>query len=259
MKEMYKYNDAEYLLCLALDVGAGMLKNGGEVARVENTVELICKAYGAVHVEVFTIISVIHAAVRMPDGSYSSQIRRIHITGNDFYKLELFNEVSRKVCSTTPPLDIFDEMIKDVKKHKGYPACIKILASASVAAAFALFFQGKLVDILIAAIVGAVIALIDIFTPSKTNSLAKIVISSFAAGLLSYGAEFIGLGDNAGTVMIGAIMLLVPGTAFGTALRDLLCGDLLTGTLKTVQAILSALMIAAGYMLSVAVFGGVSL
>ena len=259
MNNIYKSNSTEYLLCLALDVGEGMLKNGGEVARVENTVERICKAYGAVHVEVFTIISAIHAAVRMPDGSYSSQMRRIHVTGNDFYKLELFNEVSRKICSTTPSLETFDEMIRNAKKHKGYPVWVKILASASVAAAFALFFGGQLVDTFIAAVVGAVIALIDIFTPSRTNAMAKVVISSFMAGLLSYGAERIGLGDNSGTVMMGAIMLLVPGTAFGTALRDLLCGDLLTGTLKTVQAVLSALMIAAGYMLSVAVFGGISL
>ena len=64
MKEIYKSDFAEYLLCLALDVGEGMLKNGGEVSRVENTVERICKAYGAVHVEVFSIISVIHASAK---------------------------------------------------------------------------------------------------------------------------------------------------------------------------------------------------
>ena len=89
MKEIYKSDFAEYLLCLALDVGEGMLKNGGEVSRVENTVERICKAYGAVHVEVFSIISVIHAAVRMPDGSYSSQMRRVKSSSNDLYRLEL--------------------------------------------------------------------------------------------------------------------------------------------------------------------------
>ena len=50
---------AEYLLCLALDVGEGMLKNGGEISRVEDTIERICKAYGAAHVEVFSIISFI--------------------------------------------------------------------------------------------------------------------------------------------------------------------------------------------------------
>lgn len=39
---------AETVLRLALDVGEGMLKNGGEVSRVENTIERICRAWGAV-------------------------------------------------------------------------------------------------------------------------------------------------------------------------------------------------------------------
>ena len=60
VREIYKDDFTEYLLCLALDVGEGMLKNGAEVARVEDTIERICHAYGAVHVEVFSIISMIH-------------------------------------------------------------------------------------------------------------------------------------------------------------------------------------------------------
>jgi uncharacterized membrane protein YjjP (DUF1212 family) len=51
-------------------------------------------------------------------------------------------------------------------------------------------------------------------------------------------------------------MLLVPGLSFGSAMRDLLYGDLLAGTLKTVQACLSALMIAFGYMIATLIVGG---
>lgn len=256
MKEIYKSDFAEYLLCLALDVGEGMLKNGGEVSRVENTVERICKAYGAVHVEVFSIISVIHAAVRMPDGSYSSQMRRVKSSSNDLYRLELFNGISREICESTPPLETVEEKIKEIKKRKNYPIWVKVVACAVASAAFALFFGGKAVDIALAALVGVAIAIIDVLIPASINPMAKTVLSSFAAGLMSYGAERFGFWGSSGTVMISALMLLVPGTAFGTALRDLICGDLLAGTLKTVQAVLSALMIAAGYMLSVAVLGG---
>ena len=52
--------------------------------------------------------------------------------------------------------------------------------------------------------------------------------------------------------MIATIMLLIPGIAFGNAMRDLLCGDILAGILKTVQSCLSAILIAAGY--SIAIF-----
>ena len=108
-KEIYKKDFAAYLLCLALDVGEGMLKNGGDVNRVEDTIERICRAYGAEHVEVFTIISVINAAVRMPDGSYSSQLRRVKSTSNNLGKLERLNALSREICREKPSLDDFDE------------------------------------------------------------------------------------------------------------------------------------------------------
>ena len=73
----YSENFTERLLRLTLDVGEGMLKCGAEISRIEDTVERICYAYGAAHVEVFTITSVIVAEVRMEDGAYSSQIRRV--------------------------------------------------------------------------------------------------------------------------------------------------------------------------------------
>lgn len=254
VKELYKDNFTDYLLCLALDVGEGMLKSGGEVARVEQTIELICRAYGAVHVEVFSIISVINAAIRMPDGSYSSQMRRVRSSANDLYRLELYNEISRTICRETPALAEFDARLHEVKKKRAYPAWVTVPASALAAAAFAVFFGGAFAECLAALFVGALVGLIDLTLGNHLNDLAKIIISSFAAGLLSSFASFLSPYINGGQIMIGTIMLLVPGVAFGTALRDLLCGDLIAGGLKTVQAILAALMIAFGYMLSMFVF-----
>ena len=255
-REIYKDNFAEYLLCLALDVGEGMLTSGGEIARVENTVERICHAYGALHVEVFTITSVMHAAIRMPDGSYSSQMRRIHKSGNDLYKLELFNGISREICAEVPPLEEFDEKIQAAKRKKAYPHWMVVPASAVAAGAFAVFFGGGVKECLLAMIIGAILSVVEFFASNRVNGMAKTVISSFLAGFLSFLCAIIVSGADSGIIMIGTIMLLVPGISFGTALRDLLCGDLLSGLLRPVQSVLAALMIAFGYMLSMAVMGG---
>ena len=58
--------DAGSVLAIALDVGAELLRAGGEIHRVEDTVTRICRAYGAEAVEVFAITSLITAEVRMP-------------------------------------------------------------------------------------------------------------------------------------------------------------------------------------------------
>ncbi len=243
-------NNTEYLLCLALDIGEGMLKNGAEVSRVEDTIERICKAYGAAHVEVFSIISFIHAAIRMPDGSYSSQLRRVRSTGTNLATLEKLNSLSREICKTTPPLAEFDRKIHDSKKKNSYPAWFRVIASATAVGSFCVFFGGSFIDAIVAALAGLVIFLVDIYAPKRVNAFAKTVISSFLASMIAALAVLLDIGANPDFIIIGAIMLLVQGLAFGTALRDLLCGDLLTGTLKTLQALLGALMIAFGYMIA---------
>lgn len=256
-KQLYKEDFTEYLLCLALDVGEGMLRNGGEIGRVEDTIERICRAYGALHIEVFTIISVINAAIRMPDGSYSSQLRRVKSTSTNLSMLENLNALSREICSTTPPLAVFDEKIQEIKKRKPYPQPITVAASAVTVGAFTLFFNGNIVEAVIAMVIGALISLIDAMPTKRLNFMAKTVFSSFTATLLALISNRLGIVGNPGAVIIGALMLLVPGLAFGTALRDLLCGDLLAGTLKTLQACLAALMIAFGYVLATLLVGGV--
>ena len=255
VREIYKDNFTEYLLCLALDVGEGMLKNGGEVARVEDTIERICRAYGAVHVEVFTIISMINAAVRMPDGSYSSQLRRVKQTTTNLNTLEELNALSRKVCREKPSLDEFDRELREAKKNQPYPIWLHTLSSALVACAFCLFFGGGVIDSIITFFIGIGVAAILNYPSTRLNSMAKTVISSFLAATLAGIALIILPDTNVDAIIIGAIMLLVPGLMFGTSMRDLLCGDLIAGTLKILQAIIQTLMIGFGYMLSYALLG----
>ena len=258
--EMPKENDtltqAEEVLRLALDIGEGLLTCGGEVRRVEDTIERVCRAYGAEHTEIFAIPSVIIAAVRMPNGAYSSQMRRIHSTENNLLKLERYNEVSYVVCRKRPPLCEVDGMIRRVKEQKSLPEWLPFAGSMLGAGAFAVFFGGSLRDGMVAALVGAIIALLEKIRTKHVNRFAKTAIESFVGGVLAYLSVWAGFGENAKMIIIGTIMLLVPGLAFGTALRDLLYGDFLAGTLKTVQVLLIALMIAFGYLLSTFVMGG---
>lgn len=257
--QIYKSDFCEYLLCLALDVGEGMLKNGGDVNRVEDTIERICRAYGAEHVEVFTIISVINAAIRMPDGTYSSQLRRVKSTANNLGRLERLNALSREICKDKPSLEEFDEKLHQLKKTAEYKNGVIIGASAIASGAFTLFFGGNWNDALVSALIGVVLALIEISPTLKLNSMARIVFSAFVATVLSGASvEWLGIADSHDAIMTGVIMLLVPGMAFGTAMRDLFYGDLIAGALKTLQAILSSLMIAFGYMLGMTIFGTIA-
>ena len=254
-KELYKDNFADYLLCLALDIGEGMLKNGAEINRVESTIERICYAYGASHVECFSIISMIQAAVRMPDGTYSTQLRRVRSNTVNLHTLESLNALSREVCQTTPPLAEVEARIREVKKTHPYNRTVRMIASGITTGAFCLFFGGTLLDSLIATLIGLLVFNIE-STSLRVNPLVRTLFSSVVITLLVGASVRLGIGQNPEAIIAGSIMIIVPGVAFCTAMQDLLDGDLLAGSLKTVQACLCALMIGFGYVVGGALIGG---
>ncbi|MFR2965073.1 MAG: threonine/serine exporter family protein [Anaerovoracaceae bacterium] len=66
----------------------------------------------------------------------------------------------------------------------------------------------------------------------------------------------LGLGDNEDKIMIGGIMLLIPGIAMTNSLRDMLTGDIATGLLRLVNSLLLAASIACGFALPLILTGG---
>ena len=128
--------------------------------------------------------------------------------------------------------------------------------SIIAAAGFALFFGGDWRDALAALPVGALICLLDMAKPAKIHALAFTVLVSVAAGLMCILTAVMGLACHIDKVMIGGIMLLIPGLAFGNSLRELLCGDIIAGSLRMIQALLTAICIAAGFAVAVIIGGG---
>lgn len=249
---------ADQILCAALDVGEAILRNGGEVHRVEDTIERICKAYGAEHVEVFTITSLIVASIRMPDETRSSQMRRVYRTVNNLYMLEQMNEISRALCTGKMELSQLRESIQKAKHKKPYPVWLVYLGVALGAGSFAAFFGGSWRDAVCAGIVGIFIFYLDSTAPSYLNQMVMTAINSFLGGIVGIWLVQLGLGQNMDKVIIGSIMILIPGLALSNAMRDMLGGDVLSGTMRLIHSVLLALMIALGFALALTVMGGVA-
>jgi uncharacterized membrane protein YjjP (DUF1212 family) len=240
--------DAGTILAIALDVGAETLRVGGEIHRVEDTVTRICRAYGAETIEVFAITSLITAEVRMPDGSYATRNRRVPTTYNHLARLEALNALSRTICKQPISADEVAARLDAIRRYRPVPEWLCYVGGMLATGGFAVFFGGTLWDGLAAAAIAFLLTLFARLRPLQINSMVKSLISSFAAGILSVLCVTIGFGDNVDKIIIGTIMLEIPGLSFGNALRDLLCGDTLAGTMRFIQAILQALMVALGYM-----------
>lgn len=246
--------DAGEILAIALNVGAEILRAGGEIHRVEDTVTRICRAYGAETVDVFAITSLITAEVRMPNGSFATRNRRVPVTYNHLARLEALNALSRTICKSPISAAEVEARLEDIRLYRPVPEWLCYVGGMLATGGFAVFFGGSIPDGLAAAVIAFLLTLFARLRPLRINSMVKSLISSFTAGVLSVLCVKVGFGHHVDKIIIGTIMLEIPGLSFGNSLRDLLCGDTLAGTMRLIQAILQTLMIALGYMAALVLF-----
>ena len=64
-------------------------------------------------------------------------------------------------------------------------------------------------------------------------------------------------GLRADKIIIGDIMLLIPGIAMTNAVKDMLVGDTIAGTMRLLESLLWAGALAGGFMASMWIMGGV--
>lgn len=246
----------ESLLKCAMDIGEQMLVSGAEVHRVEESISRMCRAFGAVRTDAFIITSSIVVTVYTADGRSYTQTRRITSSSSDFERLHALNKLSRKICQETLTEQEIREELAAVAKCRTYPFWLECLCYAIIAAAFTVFFGGGLVEMAVSFVVGAIVRLGILFSDTiLTNKIFSKFFSAATATLCAFLAVKLGVVTSVDKIIIGNIMSLIPGIGLTNALRDLFIGDSIAGLLRSIEALLIALAIAAGYFL-VAVIGG---
>lgn len=252
--------DSSFLLSCALDIGEQMLIGGAEIYRVEDCIKRICLSYGMKRIDVFTITSSIVATVEDKDHRNITQTRRISSYKTDLSKLDKLNQLSREMCTTKPPLEEVHEKIKQIKNSKRYPFWFECLIYGATAGAFTVFFGGSFIDGGVSFVIGLILRMIVfLINASKVNQVFSSLISSFAMCFLAFICVNHICGESIDNIVIGNIMLLIPGVGLTNSLRDLISGDIMAGMLRLCEVVLIALSIAAGYFLSALVFGGLGL
>ncbi len=249
--------DPDFLLRTALDVAVHTLRAGGEVHRVEETVERICYAHGASHVEVFSINSLIIATVRMQDGTYASHTRRVLSTDSHMARLTRLNEISRALCQRELTLEETQRALVEAKRVRPYPPLVEWIGAFICAFGFALQFGGSIPDAIASGAISMLVTALIRLVPPVVNPFFSMVLINLLGGLLSVFAIRLHLADSLEYIVIGQIMPYIPGLTFGNALRDLLLGDTLSGMLGLIRALLLAVSIAFGLFLAFALTGGV--
>ena len=252
--------DYSKLLQNILDIAEEMLVAGAEVNRVEDSIERMLSAYGCPwdRVNAFITTTNIQTTFEDPEGNIITQIRRVKRSDTNFDRLDYLNDLSRYICANTPELPEIRERYLEVMARPYNSGWIKYLSGVMVAGGFSIFFGGSIFDGLISAIVSLlIIFLLDYFKRYNINSMGIIFMTSIISGVASILLCSLGLA-NLDKVLIGEIMLMIPGIALTNAIRDMLLGDIATGLLRLANALLIAGAIALGFATPLAMMKGLA-
>ena len=235
------------LLDLATDLGYELSMSGAETYRVEESISRVLSAYG-LDSEVFAIPNNLTVSIICDDGHPMTRMRRIGLHGNDIYAVERFSALSRRICAEKPEMDAAMQWLEETrhsKKVHTFP--IYMLGNFLGPFGFGIFYGGTWVDGLCAGICGLLVGFINKTMDSlQANQFFRTIFAAFPMALLAYGMGALGIAHNPDAVVIGALMILVPGLLFTNAMRDIIFGDTNSGTVRIVQVLLIAVAIACG-------------
>ena len=174
-------------------------------------------------------------------------------TGTDLGRLETLNAAARHICDAPPPLE---ELPLCLKRPVARWSWRELLGYLLGAGAFAIFFGGVFLDGVAAGAIGGVVYLMEqVRRVHQQNKIIYTVVACFLAGLLAQACVGIGFGVNLDLIMIGDIMLFIPGLVIVNGVREFFYADILTGLYRLVEALLIAGAIAAGYAVSLMMGG----
>ncbi len=239
--------EADAVLRVAAEAGRIVLEAGGETYRAEDLIGALASALGALNIESFATPTGLMVSCEDQYGRHRSLIRRIRKRQMNLDKIARVNALAREAVAGSVGLDEADRRLCEIDVLGDYAAPIPALGAGLVTGFFCLLFGGSWNDAIVAGLIGLSMGRITSWFAQMRLSgfFINIAGGSFAA-LVALAAVSAGAASHLDTVIIGAIMLLVPGVMIVNAIRDTIAGDLVAGVARGAEAFISAAGISIG-------------
>ncbi|MFA9462935.1 MAG: threonine/serine exporter ThrE family protein [Velocimicrobium sp.] len=248
-------SESQKKLNLAILAGELLLKNGAEIFRVQQTVTLILETFEITDYNVYVVSNGIFTTVNenMED-SYSS-VRHVPLGSVNLGKIAMVNQISREVCEKTCSMELAFKRLETCSRPEEYTPKLLVAACGMGSACFCYLFGGKIFGCLFAFFMGLILQIF--LNVAKERELSKFITSIIGSTIVTFlSALTVQLFPTIAfdSVVIGAIISLVPGVAFTTSIRDFFNGDYLSGGIHLIDALLTAICIAVGVAAGIQVF-----
>ena len=252
--EFMAVNQDKQMLSLFVDTGRLMLQSGAEIGRADTTIKLMGQAYGAVQMDILAITNFLVVTMIMPCGNEYTITRKINSMGTDFSRIEALNSLSRSYCANPFGADELRARLSFIaaihkSKLKDYAG------TALVGLMFSGFFGASLFDALVCSVLSLIVCYASIHLARYCSS--NIFYNFLCALIAGFAACIVNLflPIHVDKVMMGLIMILIPGRALTNSIKDIFLGDTLSGIMRLTEALFCGAAIAFGFIIPVFVMG----
>ena len=227
---------------LCMDLGAGLLENGAETSRVEETIRRAAESIG---MEAEAVVNPTGITLSVGHHEPITRVVRIHSRGVDLTKVAQLNGVSRLLYEGHLEVEQAAETVEEIRNAQDDLSLWRRAASTAVGSACFTVLAGggpgeALAGLLAGAMVARLLSLLEKNFPPFMNYF-------FAALLVTWWSWlWVGRGFSGAAITVGALTPQMPGLALVAAMRDLMAGELVSGTARGAEAVLMALAMAAG-------------
>ena len=248
------------VLSLAVEIADVMLRNGGEIYRIEDTVIHILKAYNVESFDVYVLSNGIFASANEDKEDACSMIRHVPLGSVNLSKIAYLNQLTRDLCTHKCTIPEAWERVKEAKALPNYSTKIQNFFCGLGSACYTFIFGGTLIDFGFSFVIGLFEQIVlNYMSSRKISRFLKNVFASAFVSTCTCLLVLMRLPVFQDKIIIGAIMPLVPGITFTTSIRDFHNGDYLSGTIHLIDALLTALCIAVGIIIPMAIFESLGL
>lgn len=256
-----KITDTRYksvdCLELGLWLGYGLMANGAEAIRVEDSVTRILNAYDLREAEVYSVSNYLHVSARSCSGKPISFGKRMQgSSSNNLDKVDRLNDLARHITSETPDPVLTLQEVKKIINSPGYPFKTHAFSVSLAAFAFSLLLGSSIVPALGAA--AASLIMINILRPIRKHYANPIFINLVGSVLITtllWPVNFTKYSSESILIMTASFMYFFPGIALINSIRDLMAGDYSAGLAKMAEVLLLAVSVAVGSGASMALLG----
>lgn len=265
-KQLESEIDVKKVVNLALEAGRILLKNGGEIFRVEETITRICNRFHVDQVDTFMLSHGIFVSVQNKEEEFYTRVKHVPLSGTHLGIVTEVNALSREISAGKVSIDAAMERLREIDRIPPKRAYFQVLGAGTGSGCFGYLLGATIKESMVAFCIGCMLYIWIL--AAKRHNMSKIIINIAGGVIITALAAAVKHLPVMGYLrmegmIIGSIMPLVPGMAFVNAIREIADSDFLSGTVRMIDALLVFVYIAIGVGVTLSIynnlFGGLSI